>query len=96
MDNSDFSWLNHPSLKNIDAAKLQMLVNLASQGQSKSKNELLPFLMAAASQSKQNGALFSQAETAQILEALKQGKSPAEAARIDQMVQLIRQLRPNS
>lgn len=93
MENKDFSWINHPALKNIDAAKLQMLTALASQGMGKTQNELLPFLMAAASQSKASGNSFSPEETDAILEVLKQGKSPAEIARMDQMIALIRQVR---
>ena len=49
MANNDFSWMNNPALKNIDAAKLQMLMTLANQGKGKSQKELLPFLMRAAS-----------------------------------------------
>lgn len=88
MENNSFDWMNHPSLKNIDAAKLQMLMTLANQGMGKTQNELLPFLMAAASQSKSGGLSFSREETEQILHVIKQGKSPQETARIDQIVRL--------
>lgn len=93
MANNDFSWMNHPSLKNIDAAKMQMLMTLANQGKGKSQKELLPFLMAAASQSKASGNSFTNEETNLILEVLKQGKSPEESAKIDQMVSLVQKMK---
>lgn len=96
MSDQNTSWTEHPSLQNIDAAKLQMLISLAEQGKGKKQNELLPFLMAAAAQSKEHGMSFSQEETNIILGVLKQGKSPAEIQRIEQMAELIRRLSPNA
>ena len=93
MNNNDFSWMNDPSLQNIDASKLQMLMSMANQGKGKSQNELLPFLMAAASQSKANGNTFSGDETNLILNVLKQGKSPEEVNKINQLVSLMQQMR---
>ncbi|MDO4344137.1 MAG: hypothetical protein Q4C50_04970 [Eubacteriales bacterium] len=94
MENNDFSWMNNPALKNIDAAKLQMLMTMAAQGKGKSQNELLPFLMTAASKSKAGGTSFTREETDLILNVLKQGKSPEEIAKMEQMVSLIRQMKP--
>ena len=86
-------WMNHPSLKNIDPVKLQMLMSLADQGKNKSQKELLPFLMAAAAQSRSCQNTFSREETDLILNVLKQGRSPEEIARIDQMTDLIRRMK---
>ena len=93
MANNDFSWMNNPALKNIDASKLQMLMTLADQGKGKSQKELLPFLMAAASQTTSSGKSFTNEETNLILEVLKQGKSPEETAKIEQMVSLIQKMK---
>ena len=93
--NNTFSWMNNPALKNIDASKLQMLMSMANQGMGKSQNELLPFLMAAASQSKASGNSFSSNEVDIIINAIKQGKSPEETARIDQIISLMQQMRRN-
>jgi len=81
----DTSWMNHPSLQNIDPAKLQMLLALSEQGQGKSQKELLPFLLAAATHSKQKGMSFSQTETDTIIEVMKIGKSPQEIQKIEQL-----------
>ena len=93
MDNNDSNWINNPALQNIDAAKLQMLMSMANQGRNKSQNELLPFLMSAAAQSRESGNSFSSDEINLILDVLKQGKSPAEMSRINQLVNLMQQMR---
>ena len=68
------SWMENPALSGIDPAKLQLLTSLAGQAQGKSQNELLPFLMSAAS-----GQLsFAPTEIDTIIRVLKIGKSPQE------------------
>ena len=89
---NDNSWMNNPALGGIDPEKLQMLSSLAEQAQGKSQNELLPFLMAAMSQSQSNHMSFDSAETEAIINVMKLGKSPQETARIDQMYTLFQQL----
>lgn len=90
---SDSSWLNNPSLNNIDPAKLQKLSALAEQAQGKSQNELLSFLMSAASQSRSNNLSFNSAEMDTIISVMKIGKSPQEIQRIDRICTLLRQIR---
>ena len=85
----DTSWMNNPNLSGIDPAKLQRLLSLAQQGQQKKQNELLPFIMAAASQSKEKGMSFSPQETDAIIEVLKMGKSPEEIQRIEKMRSMV-------
>lgn len=81
----DTSWMNNPALKNIDPAKLEMLLSLTESGKGKSQKELLPFLLAAANQSKKNGMSFSSQETDAIIEVMKIGKSPDEIRKIEQL-----------
>ena len=50
---------------------------------------LLPFIMAAASQSKEKGMSFSPQETDAIIEVLKMGKSPEEIQRIEKMRSMV-------
>ena len=88
---SDNSWMNNPALGGIDPEKLQMLSALAEQAQGKNQNELLPFLMAAMTQSQSNsGITFSSAETEAIINVLKIGKSPRQIQKIDRMCAMIR------
>ena len=90
---SDTSWMNHPNLNNIDHAKLQMLMSMSEQTAGKSQNDLLPFLMSAASQSRSNGMTFSPDETDTIIEVLKMGKSPEEIARIEKIRMMMKLLK---
>lgn len=82
--------MNDSRLSGIDPAKLQMLFSMSNQGGKKSQNELMPFLMAAASRSRQNGMTFTPKETERIIEVMKQGKSPEEIARIEKIRMMMR------
>lgn len=90
---SDPAWMNNPALSSIDPAKLQMLYSLAEQAQGKNQNELLSFLMSAASQSHSNNLSFNSAEMDAIINVMKLGKSPQEIQRIDKLCTLLRQIR---
>ena len=90
-------WRNNPKLAGMDRSKLDMLQNLASQGSSKGANEMLPFLMSAAAQGKKGVLKFNADEIYAIIEVLKIGKSPAEAQKLDKVVNLMKMMRsPNS
>jgi len=87
----DKNWQNDPRLADMDKSKLEMLQNLAEQGTGKNASDMLPFLMDAASRG--NGLNFSSNEISAVLEVLKMGKSPQEAAKIDRIVSLMRMIR---
>lgn len=90
---NDHSWMNHPSLSSIDPAKLQMLSAFAEQAQGKKQNELLPFLMSAASQSRSSNLSFDSSEMDAVINVMKLGKSPQEIQRIDKICALMKQIR---
>ena len=85
--------LSVTGLAGMDRSKLDMLQNLASQGSSKGANEMLPFLMSAAAQGKKGGLKFNADEISAIIEVLKMGKSPAEAQKLDKVVNLMKMMR---
>ncbi len=85
-------WKNNPKLAGMDPQKLSMLQGLADQGLGKSPSELLPFIMGAASQGKNAGLNFSSNEISTIIEVLKMGKSPAEVAKFDRIVNLMKMI----
>lgn len=85
-------WKNNPRLAQVDPQKLSMLQNLADQGLGKNPSELLPFIMGAASQGKNAGLNFSSNEISTIIEVIKMGKSPAEAAKLDRIVNLMKMI----
>ena len=84
------SWTKDPSLAGMDPAKLAMLNSFAQQGSGKSPQELLPLLVAAASQSRAKGTRFSREEMDAIIQVLKAGKSPEETARMDKIIQMMK------
>ena len=86
-------WKNNPRLSGMDPQKLSMLQGLADQGLGKNPSELLPFIMGAASKGKNAGLNFSSDEISTIIEVLKMGKSPAEAAKLDRIVTLMKMIR---
>lgn len=90
---SDDSWTQNPALGGIDPAKLQMLMNMADQAKGKGPNELLPFLMAASAQSKENNMAFNASETDAIIEVMKMGKSPEEIQRIDRICAMMKMIK---
>lgn len=65
----------------------------ASQGSSKGANEMLPFLMSSSCQGKKGGLKFNADEISAIIEVLKMGKSPAEAQKLDKVVNLMKMMR---
>ena len=85
-------WKNNPKLAGMDPQKLSMLQGLADQGLGKKTSELLPFIMGAASQGKNAGLNFNSNEISTIIEVLKMGKSPAEVAKLDRIVNLMKMI----
>lgn len=87
------NWTDNPSLKGIDAQKLALLNSLAQQGKGKTPQELLPFLMSAASQNRSKGLSFSSQEMDAIIRVLKIGKSQEELQRIEQLLSMMKMMR---
>lgn len=86
-------WRENPKLAQMDKSKLDMLQNFAEQGITKSPTDLLPFIMNAAAQGKNAGLNFNSNEISTIIEVLKMGKSPEEAAKLDRVVNLMKMIR---
>lgn len=91
--NPNSDWMENPKLSGIDPEKLKLLQSLAAQGSRQDQGKMASFLMAAANTSRQRGLQFSPSEMEAIVEVLKTGKSPAEAARIDRLLSMARLLR---
>lgn len=87
------NWIQNPALANIDPSKLQVLLSLAGQASGKKQNELLPFLMSAASGAQGKQLSFQPSEADQIIEVLKIGKSPQEIQQIERAYAIMKQLK---
>lgn len=86
------NWMNDPRLAGMDKSKLEMLQQMADQGSQKSQSDLMPFLMAAASNGNSKGMNFSSDEISAIIEVIKMGKSPKEAAKLDKIVSIMKMM----
>lgn len=86
-------WKDNPKLRGMDKSKLDILQSLAEQGNGKSPSDMLPFLLDAAARGKNKGLNFSSQEISTIIEVLKMGKTPQEAARLDRIVSLMKMIR---
>jgi len=84
------SWINHPNLKNIDPRKLKMIAELSNQTNNKSQNELIPFFLAMANKSKQEGLSFSPQEMNVIVNVIKSGKSKEEVQKMDKVLNMMK------
>ena len=81
--------MNHPAMKNLDAAKLELIKTAAIQTQGKSGKNLAPVMMTLITGANKKGIRFTNEEVSLILDILKEGKSAEEKMQIDQMINVI-------
>lgn len=81
-------WMNHPAMKNMDPAKLELIKMAARETAGKSGRDLAPVMLALISGANRREIRFTPDEISLILEILKEGKSPEEQAQIDKTVQM--------
>lgn len=74
---------NHPEIKNIDPKKLAILEEFLKQSESKNKDELIPFFIAASSKASSMGYSFSNSETDLILNILKKDMTETDKSRVE-------------
>lgn len=85
-------WMNHPAMKDIDPAKLELIHMAASQTSGKNGKDLAPIMLALITNANKKGIRFSGEEISLILEILKDGKSKEEQAQIDQTINMVSSL----
>lgn len=81
-------WMNHPALKNIEPAKLELIRMAASRTAGKSGRDLAPVMLALISGANKKGIRFTADEITLILEILKEGKTKEEQDQIDRTMQM--------
>lgn len=81
-------WMDHPSMKNIDPEKLELIKMASERTAGKSGKDLAPVMLALITGANKKGIRFSQAEMSLILEILKEGKSKEEQEQIDKTVKM--------
>jgi hypothetical protein len=86
----DLAWINHPAMKNIDARKLAILVDLANEAEGKTAEKALPLLISANAKLKALGLTFTTQETDLIVDILTADMPPQEKQKLD----LIKKMMP--
>lgn len=74
----DVSWLDHPALKNLDAKKLAIIIELINETEGKSLDKTLPMLMSANMKLKSQNLDFTPDESSVIFDILTRDMSPEE------------------
>lgn len=87
---NDRSWMDDPSLKNIDREKLTFLQNAVFDSKNLKQKEMMPYLMAMAQKAKKNKIQFTDAEMKLIVDALKKTSSKEDLVRINQALSMTR------
>lgn len=82
------NWMNHPAMKQIDPAKLELIKLAARQTQGKNGRDLAPIMLALITNANRQGIRFSPDEVSLILELFKDGKSKEEQMQIDQTMEM--------
>ena len=80
-------WMNDPSISDIPEEKITFLKQMFDQVKGKSKNELMPFLMAMSKNKKQNLS-FTPDEMNRIIVAIKRASSTEEQAQIEKVLHM--------
>lgn len=82
-------WINHPAMKNIDPAKLELIRSAAKQTEGKSGKAMAPIMMALITSANKKGIQFTPDEVSLIISILKEGKSEKEQAQIEQTIKMV-------
>lgn len=82
-------WLNHPSMKDMDPLKLELIKNAAKRTEGKSGKALAPVMMSLITGAQKNGIRFTPDEMTMVISILKEGKSKEEQAQIENMVNMV-------
>lgn len=84
------SWLDDPDVAHIDKAKLNFLQMLVFESNGLSKEQMLPFLMAAAKRSRENNISFSEEEMDTIINTLRKYAAPEDIEKMNKMTTVFR------
>lgn len=84
--------MNNPAFKDINPQKLLLLNQLLGQANSKSKEELIPFFIAASSKASSIGMSFNDDETDVIISVLTANMSEQDKSRVETIRKLSKML----
>lgn len=84
----EYSWMNHPAIKDIDPAKLALLVSFSESANGKNPDMILPLLMQANSQMKSQNLNFSKTEQELLIDVLTEGMSKEDKNKVNMIKSL--------
>ena len=79
----DLSWINHPAMKNMDARKMRVIVNLLNEVEGQPIEASLPAIMRANQELKRQGLSFTPQEQSVIMDVIGKDLSPAQKQKIE-------------
>lgn len=82
-------WLNHPSLKDMDPLKVELIKTAARKTKGKSGRSLAPVMMTLITGAQKNGIHFTPEEMSLVISILKEDKSKEEQEQIDTMIKMV-------
>lgn len=82
-------WLDHPAMKDIDPAKLELIKIAAQKTQGKSGKSLAPVMMALITSANKKGIRFTPDEMTLVISVLKEGKTKEEQDQIEKMIKMV-------
>lgn len=86
----DTSWMNNPTLRNIDPKKLGILLELVNDTEGKPADKILPYLIATNTKLKSQGLSFTSDETDLMLSILMKDLSEEEKKKIEMVKKMIK------
>lgn len=91
---NNFTWMNHPAMKNIDARKLTILMELANEAEGKSQDKLVPLLIKANAKLKSMNLNFTKEENDLLVDILTKDMSPAEKQKVEMIKKMAQSQKP--
>jgi hypothetical protein len=85
----DLNWINHPAMKNIDARKLAILVDLANQANGLNTDKALPLLVSTNAKMKSLGLTFTPDESDLLVEILSKDMNAADKQKLELVKKMI-------
>lgn len=79
---AEYSWMSNPAIADIEPAKLAILISFAESAKGKKAEKILPLLMQANSQIKEQNLTFSKEEQDLLLEVLTEDMSDEDKKKV--------------
>lgn len=79
----NLSWVNHPAMRNIDARKMRVIVNLLNEVEGQPIEASIPCIMRANQELQRQGLAFTPQEQSVIMDIITSDLPPSQKSRVD-------------